>query len=282
MAQTMTPAVAQAIPFAQYLRPDGRTRPMTIERPTHILALATAVIAAGGRFEIEELTTGDVSMTVEHPDFERWDESVAVAICLCPNGPAVPETVDALVRDAYAVLVGALSSELEPNSYERAPHGLTLEWHAGEKPYYVRHERAPGSFRQENFATIEDALDRFAEILTQWRCVECGWIESSHYMEEYETAIQAQRVCFSCLFWRSRIADADAMTAIINGQRYQIEADRPGVSSGSLGFGGSRFVIRFHDGRWIETRNLWTQGKIPAHFRERMPDNAVFTKERAQ
>jgi len=90
------------IEFTQFLRPDGRTRPARIERPAKITTLATAILAAGGRFEIEELREGTVSMTVEHPDYE--DEQGPVAIELCENGPAVLDAVDKLIRDAHGLL----------------------------------------------------------------------------------------------------------------------------------------------------------------------------------
>jgi hypothetical protein len=42
------------------------------------------------------------------------------------------------------------------------------------------------------------------------------------------------------------------------------------------GFAGRRFVIRFHDGRIVETTNLWSNGIIPEHFRDRLLDNACW------
>ena len=86
-----------AIEFTQYLRPDGRTTAISIERPDHIEAMADAFVATGGRFEIEMLRDGTVSMTAERDDD-------LIAIRLCPNGPAVPITVDELVRAAVAAL----------------------------------------------------------------------------------------------------------------------------------------------------------------------------------
>lgn len=95
--------MSNRIPFTQYLRPDGRKRDTSIERPDEVFTKAKAVIKAGGRFEIEELQDGTVSMTVEHPDAE--EEGQSVSHLLCPNGPAVPATVDRLVEDAYLRLV---------------------------------------------------------------------------------------------------------------------------------------------------------------------------------
>ena len=87
------------IPFVQYVRPHGRRRDVVIERPDAVVEKATAIRKAGGRFELEELMDGTVSMTVEHPDAE--EEGQSVSHLLCANGPAVPTTVDTLVEDAY-------------------------------------------------------------------------------------------------------------------------------------------------------------------------------------
>jgi hypothetical protein len=93
--------------FIQYLRPDGRREPASIERPPEIEALANAVRIAGGRFEIEVLRTGAVSMEVVADNPEDPDEPLSVAHELCGNGPEVPPAVDRLVRQAYETLVAS-------------------------------------------------------------------------------------------------------------------------------------------------------------------------------
>lgn len=90
-----------SIPFTQYLRPDGRRVSITTERPQPIEAMADAVIAAGLTFTAEELLTGHVNLTVEHPeDGDLFGEVVR-------NGPDVPAAVDRLVEAAFASLQGA-------------------------------------------------------------------------------------------------------------------------------------------------------------------------------
>jgi hypothetical protein len=84
-----------AIEFTQYLRPDGRKRTVEIDRSPEVEALAAAFIAAGGRYECEELTTGHVSLTAY---FVVDGEGQDVVLELCRNGPAVPEHVDKLVK----------------------------------------------------------------------------------------------------------------------------------------------------------------------------------------
>lgn len=87
------------IPFTQYLRPDGRQHPIEIERPKDIEEMARRMLLYGWRFEVEELSTGDVSLTVHDP---RAEEDVAIEVV--PNGPGVLEAVDRLVQVAHDVL----------------------------------------------------------------------------------------------------------------------------------------------------------------------------------
>lgn len=83
------------IPFTQYLRPDGRKRAVSIERPAEVVEVAHRLITAGYRFECEELATGHVSLTVVDPHDEG-----DIAIQVVPNGPEVPNAVDRLIADA--------------------------------------------------------------------------------------------------------------------------------------------------------------------------------------
>lgn len=92
--------------FTQYLRPHGRTIRVWIERSPEIATMAKALFAAGCRLECEELTTGHASFTVERDDTDEGDTEV-LAHQLGPNGPGVPDMVDALVREAYAKVVEA-------------------------------------------------------------------------------------------------------------------------------------------------------------------------------
>lgn len=97
------------IPFIQYLRPHGEQRPVTVKRSPEIEDLAWAIIRAGHRFEIEELTTGEVSMEIVR-DVPTPDVEDSIAILICANGPTkedilgVPEAIDRLVREAAETL----------------------------------------------------------------------------------------------------------------------------------------------------------------------------------
>jgi len=90
------------------------------------------------------------------------------------------------------------------------------------------------------------------------------------------------RACVGHATWMHAIQHAwDPSQVRIDGYMYDIRAELPPIPSvpeptGGKGFGGRRFIIRFHDGRVVETRNLWMIGIIPDEYREALPDNAVF------
>ncbi len=85
-----------SVPFTQYLRPNGRKREISIDLPEEVEALARRFIEGGGWFEVEELTTGHVSLTAcAIVDNEPQD----IAIRVVPNGPGVAEAVEAIIRE---------------------------------------------------------------------------------------------------------------------------------------------------------------------------------------
>lgn len=83
-----------SIPFTQFLRPHGRRQTVLITLDRVAEAKAFLILAAGYQFQCEELTTGQASFTIFDPTIQE-----DVAIKICPNGPAVPKTVTALIMD---------------------------------------------------------------------------------------------------------------------------------------------------------------------------------------
>lgn len=92
------------IHFTQYMRPNGRKQATTIDRPEEVEAVARKVVEAGGRFEIEMLNNGTISMEVVADDPDDPGELRSLAHELCSNGPDVPVSVDKLVADAAKTL----------------------------------------------------------------------------------------------------------------------------------------------------------------------------------
>lgn len=86
-----------SIPFTQYKMPHGMPVQVSIDRPDLIERKARQLGEYGCVFEIEMLTTGQISMTVEAGDKVLAHE-------ICDNGPDVPLCVDKMVRAAHDVL----------------------------------------------------------------------------------------------------------------------------------------------------------------------------------
>jgi len=101
-------------------------------------------------------------------------------------------------------------------------------------------------------------------------CVECGQMFDANYNRELSKRLHESSTCFYCDFWLKLIGRKHAVR--INGTHYMGRAGERGD-----GHGGRTFRIRMlGTGEEFETSNLWCQGNIPPHFRERLPDNAEF------
>jgi len=88
--------------FIQYLMPNGLKKEVSTECSPDIESKAKAIREWGGEFEIEVLSTGAVSMTIEYDDDEGERRSLAHEIC--PNGPDVPAAVKRLVETAFVAV----------------------------------------------------------------------------------------------------------------------------------------------------------------------------------
>lgn len=92
-----------SVPFTQYMRPDGRTREITIDLDSEHEKRAQAIIEQGYRFEAEVLTTGQVSLTVHDPGI-GGGEPLDIAINIVPNAEAVPVAVAQLIDETQKLL----------------------------------------------------------------------------------------------------------------------------------------------------------------------------------
>lgn len=118
----------------------------------------------------------------------------------------------------------------------------------------------------------EDVL-RIREKISDEPCRECGSIVATNYTNGEE--MRRDNICFTCWFWRRLYAKKDdPKTVRVKGVHYQIGEGRGPAEF--RGHGGSRFKIRFHDGREAETTDLWCQGNIAPPWKDRLPDNAEF------
>lgn len=107
-----------------------------------------------------------------------------------------------------------------------------------------------------------------------------------------KATIEAPSRCFHCEFWLQRVDQVEAAVpgvhqpVIVDGVFYSVgnpvhETPPRWNECSHLGFGGSRWDIRWNDGRTVTTHNLWHGGAIPEYYRMRLPqlrDNATFVK----
>ena len=105
-----------------------------------------------------------------------------------------------------------------------------------------------------------------------YKCVECGKDEKASYAKDVKEQMTERQLCFRCNFWTNYVEQRDHPSVVrIGGNHYWIgDEDKRGMR----GFGGARFKIKFHSGRYVESTNVWYQGEIPERFRDRLPDNA--------
>jgi hypothetical protein len=85
--------------LTQYLRPNGEKREVHFAASKVVELLAEHFQVCGGKYECEELTTGQVSITACFPD-EEDNEMRDIAIRVCTNGPAVPFATQQVVVES--------------------------------------------------------------------------------------------------------------------------------------------------------------------------------------
>lgn len=107
-------------------------------------------------------------------------------------------------------------------------------------------------------------------------------IDFKYYNAE---SLRRLQLCFFCDFWWEKIywrANGDLTNdghrvVRVNYNHYVVHPDG---STTFQGFGGRKYVIRFHNGDEVTSHNLWHQGEIPKRFREHLPNNAIFVDTR--
>lgn len=120
-----------------------------------------------------------------------------------------------------------------------------------------------------------------------FECRECGNHDrAAFWIQPYGAQLAERKLCHTCNHWHEKLAwkaQGDPNQVIVAGVHYHISPDDETslkqLGGWGSGFGGSKFKVRFHDGREVVSRNLWCQGDVPERFRERLPDNAVFVTE---
>jgi len=126
--------------------------------------------------------------------------------------------------------------------------------HGESKAHYLRAQRGNPAFDHE------------------YVCHECGkpiwlmWLDNAELIR--------LRECFRCHHWLSLIRRGTGIVRMFNGAPHHYMVGDRKESGPFNGFGGNKYTIRMHDGRTIETCDLWHQGEIPERFWDRLPVNA--------
>lgn len=113
-------------------------------------------------------------------------------------------------------------------------------------------------------------------------CKCCGKeSDIGNFQPDCEVVVTAKPLglCYNCGFWTwkvNTIKESPNTFATVDGHLYHISPDDPKAIF--KGFGGSEFIIKYFDGRSVKSHNLWHNGKIPDLFKDRIPNNAVFSK----
>lgn len=144
--------------------------------------------------------------------------------------------------------------------------------------YGYARERRGGSY-----ATLTDERSGWCKHIAAW------WEQLAAEITEHGGVIASETEAASLSYgWRRRLAEyplgsSHPDVAVIDRQMYVIgrEAiERPPFAARfwreNRGCGGQRFVIRFLDGRTVETTNLQVSGDVPDRLRDIFCDNAVF------
>lgn len=84
--------------------------------------------------------------------------------------------------------------------------------------------------------------------------------------------------CRSCNHWLGLHRGGNNIVIERDGERSHYQDGGRKSKSNHNGFGGTKFRIKFADGRTLETCDLWHQGTIPERLYHLFPVNAEFVK----
>lgn len=108
-------------------------------------------------------------------------------------------------------------------------------------------------------------------------CNLCGAKVEHELYSGFGPRMKRDKLCFTCVFWTEYVEQkGDPRQVIVKGSHYWLGPDKPDQPDDWKGFGGTYYKILFNDGRVVETHDLWYQGVVPEHFKNKLADNAEF------
>lgn len=127
------------------------------------------------------------------------------------------------------------------------------------------------------YGGMDEADLRSSSEIPDEPCRKCGSPFATTYSNKED--LLKRHFCFSCTFWQEYVEDKDnPRIARVDGKHYFVNKSKGGDTRFN-GFGGSKFKVRWNDGREEESNDVWHQGTIPDRFRQDLPDNATFQME---
>jgi hypothetical protein len=124
-----------------------------------------------------------------------------------------------------------------------------------------------------NYDLNKDYYEReYAEAVESGQIVECHVCGYPQHVGSYsnDPEMIEHKLCFTCWFWLIHLGlknGPSKRAIIVDGTHYVDGGMKTGERSAFLGFGGSKWNYRkIGETEWVETNNMWHQGKIPKRF----------------
>lgn len=118
------------------------------------------------------------------------------------------------------------------------------------------------------------------EMRTVQACVLCGAPDSGSWNVLTRERMLREQLCFLCDSWLTRGREYNGHPSQVVTPEYQHYVIGKGRgSASSKGFGGTKWVVTFHDGRIVQTDDLWQQGQVPEWLRDRFTANGTIESE---
>ena len=124
------------------------------------------------------------------------------------------------------------------------------------------------------YPTIEELYEKAP--LAFKPCSVCGSPYALQYDKSHNARLLHHRMCFTCDFWREKVADYTKNDVVVAGHFYRLLNADPAAGR-MLGHGGSKFFCRrLGETEIKEFNNVWHCGEVPPQYRDRLVDTAEF------
>ncbi len=121
--------------------------------------------------------------------------------------------------------------------------------------------------------------EKLANFILDWvrtkrpLCKECNQEIAFEFDEDRNQRLREDQLCFSCDHWIMLLKKANESVRIDGG--HFMPGPENSTSDNIRGMGG-RLVRWIRNGEVESSTNMWCQGDIPDHFKDRLPDNAIW------